>query len=196
MDWMNWIEAFKNEFVPIFFSREAIVVYVAIAGLGVNIITYKFREKQLKQNQLTETIKILNHPLHREARKVIYNQEKISNISFQLLEIEKSHFTEYEAESKDVIIEISKNIVRSDLNHAGTLIHHKMMDSDVFLDEYWWIILKSWQVLKSDIEKRRNSKNGVSNYMRNFEELKNKAEDFAKKNYPNDWENFVKMVKI
>jgi hypothetical protein len=25
--------------------------------------------------------------------------------------------------------------------------------------------------------------------------LKNKAEDFAKKTYPRDWESFVKMVK-
>jgi len=122
---------------------------------------------------------------------VIYNQGHVSNLSFHLLEIEKDKFTESDDEAKDAIVKISKDIVRSDLNHAGTLIHHKMMDSDVFLEEYWWIILKSWKVLETDIENRRNSQDGVSNYMHNFEELKNKAVDFAKKNYSSDWERIL-----
>ena len=87
------------------------------------------------------------------------------------------------------------SIVRSDLNHAGTLVHHKMIETKVFLEEYWWIILKCWHILEGDIKERRNQKSGISNYMHNFEEIKIKAEKFAKKNYFNDWEHFQKSIK-
>jgi hypothetical protein len=63
----------------------------------------------------------------------------------------------------------------------------------MFIDEYWWIILNSWNVLENDIKERRN--NGISNYMLNFEDLKIMAEKFVKKNHPNDWENFQKSIK-
>ena len=186
------------ELITIFSSKEAIAIYVAAAGVFVGYITYIFNKKQLKQNQLSEIIKHLNNPSHREARKVIYNhydQKQISNISFQLLEIDRNQFGEYEAEANDAIIEIAKNIVRSDLNHAGTLVHHKMIETKVFLEEYWWIILKCWHILEDDIKERRSQNNGISKYMRNFEELKIKAEKFAKKTYPKDWKNFQNSIK-
>jgi hypothetical protein len=116
-------------------------------------------------------------------------------MSFQLLEIDRAKFTEFEAEAKEALIEISKNIVRSDLNYAGTLVRYKMIESKMFIDEYWWIILSCWNILENDIKERRNTNNGISNYMRNFENLKIMAEQFVKKNYPNDWENFKKSVK-
>ncbi|MGB9169466.1 MAG: hypothetical protein WCB31_11120 [Nitrososphaeraceae archaeon] len=183
------------DLISILSSKELIASYVAIVGVFVSYITYRFNKKQLKQNQLSELIRSLNNPVHREARKVLYEyyeEKEISNISFQLLEIEKTQLNEYDDESKDAIIEISKNIVRSDLNHAGTLMHYKMIDPNVFLDEYWWIILNCWKILENDIKERRNKKNGTSNYMRNFEELRIKAEKFAKKKYPADLENFEK----
>ena len=155
------------DLITILSSMEAIAAYIAAAGVFISYITYKFNKKQLNQNQLSELIKSLNHPSHREARKVIfdhYKKEPISNISFQLLEIDRKQFGEYEAEAKDAIIEIAKNIVRSDLNHAGTLVHHKMIETKVFLEEYWWIILKCWNILEDDIKERRNQKNGISNY--------------------------------
>ena len=43
-------------------------------------------------------------------------KKQISNISFQLLEIDRNQFGEYEAQAKDAIIEIAKNIGRNDLN--------------------------------------------------------------------------------
>ena len=177
-------------------SKEAIAAYIAIAGVVVSSITYIFNKKQLKQNQLSELIKNFNQPSHREARKVIYDhsQEKqILNRSFQLLEVDRTKFNEFEAEAQDALIEISKNIVRSDLNYAGTLVRYKMIESNMFIDEYWWIILNSWNILENDIKERRN--NGISNYMRNFEDLKIMAEKFVKKNHPSDWKNFQKSIK-
>ena len=176
------------DLITILSSKEAIAAYIAIAGVVVSYITYIFNKKQLKQNQLSELIKNFNQPSHREARKVIYDhsQKKISNMSFQLLEIDRAKFTEFEAEAKEALIEISKNIVRSDLNYAGTLVRYKMIESKMFIDEYWWIILSCWNILENDIKERRNTNNGISNYMRNFENLKIMAEQFVKKNYPND----------
>ena len=170
------------DLIAILSSKEAIAAYIAISGVVVSSITYIFNKKQLKQNQLSELIKNFNQPSHREARKVIYDhsQEKqISNRSFQLLEVDRTKFNEFEAEAKDALIEISKNIVRSDLNYAGTLVRYKMIESKMFIDEYWWIILNCWNVLENDIKERRN--NGISNYMRNFEDLKIIAEKFVKK---------------
>ncbi|MGI9010529.1 MAG: DUF4760 domain-containing protein [Nitrososphaeraceae archaeon] len=170
------------DLIAILSSKEAIAAYIAIAGVIVSYITYRFNTKQLKQNQLSELIKSLNNPSHREARKVIYDhydQKQISNISFQLLEIDRNQFGEYVAEAKDAIIIIAKNIVRSDLNHAGTLVHHKMIETKVFLEEYWWMILKCWHILEDDIKERRNKTNGISNYMINFEEIKVKAEKYV-----------------
>ena len=187
------------DLITILSSKEAIAAYIAIAGVVVSYITYIFNRKQLKQNQLSELIKNFNQPSHREARKVIYDhfqkKKQISNMSFQLLEIDRAKFTEFEAEAKEALIEISKNIVRSDLNYAGTLVHYKMIESKMFIDEYWWIILSCWNILENDIKERRNTNNGISNYMRNFENLKIMAEKFVKKNYPNDWENFQKSIK-
>jgi hypothetical protein len=51
-------------------------------------------------------------------RLIIYNhydQKQFSDISFQLLEIDRNQFGEYEAQAKDAIIEIAKNIGRNDL---------------------------------------------------------------------------------
>jgi hypothetical protein len=61
-----------------------------------------------------------------------------------------------------------------------------MINPEVFFEEYWWIILKCWHILEDDIKERRNQNNGISKYMRNFEDLKIKAESFAKKNYSDD----------
>ena len=178
-------------------SKEAIAAYIAIAGVVVSYITYIFNKKQLKQNHLSELIKNFNQPSHREARKVIYDhsqkKNKFQTCLFNYLKLTK--FTEFEAEAKEALIEISKNIVRSDLNYAGTLVLYKMIESKMFLDEYWWIILSCWNILENDIKERRNTNNGISNYMRNFENLKIMAEKFVKKNYPNDWENFQKSIK-
>ena len=147
------------DIITILSSKEAIAAYIALSGVVVSTITYIFNKKQLKQNQLTQLINNFNDRSHREARKVIYDhsQEKqISNRSFQILEIDRTKFNEYEAEAKDALVEISKNIVRSDLNYAGTLVRYKMIDSNIFIDEYWWLILNCWNILENDIKELRN----------------------------------------
>ncbi|MGH9993863.1 MAG: hypothetical protein ACRD4J_01330 [Nitrososphaeraceae archaeon] len=39
--------------------------------------------------------------------------------------------------------DVCKEIVKNDLNEIGTLIHHKLLDGDIFIEEGFWVILKA-----------------------------------------------------
>jgi hypothetical protein len=54
------------------------------------------------------------------------------------------------------------------------------MDESIFVEEYWWIILRCWDNTKDKIIERRKSGTGASGYMHNLEILNDKAENYAK----------------
>jgi hypothetical protein len=83
----------------------------------------------------------------------------------------------FETNSTDTLIKICKNIVRGDMNRAGTLVRYHFLNKKIFVKEYSWIIIKSWDCLSKDIELRR--KQGIpKNYMENFEKLVKEARKF------------------
>ncbi|MGH9925051.1 MAG: hypothetical protein ACRD5B_06695 [Nitrososphaeraceae archaeon] len=47
--------------------------------------------------------------------------------------------------------DVCKEIVKNDLNEIGTLIHHKLLDGDIFIEEGFWVILKAWSLSKDII---------------------------------------------
>jgi len=81
-------------------------------------------------------------------------------------------------------------MVRGDLNEIATLSRHGLIDDSIFIKEFYWIILRVWYEVELSIIERR--KDGPSDYMTNFEDLKNKTEDFAK-TYRN--EDYTKLQK-
>jgi hypothetical protein len=69
----------------------------------------------------------------------------------------------------------------------ATLFRHNMVERSLIIEEYWWIILRTWNELEGGIKKRREG-SGPQDYMKNLEELKNIAEKYASKKYPADLE--------
>jgi glutamyl-tRNA reductase len=116
---------------------------------------------------------------HREARKVIFWESTTE--SFEIFGLSREEIGVSKLES------ICKNMVRSDLNEMATLFRHNMVERHLIIEEYWWIILRSWNELEEEIRNRRES-SGPHDYMRNLEEIKNKAEKYATNKYPADLE--------
>ena len=53
-------------------------------------------------------------------------------------------------------MEISQTIVRSDFNEIAILIQHDILEYNIFVQEYWWIILKIWYKVEPKIIERRD----------------------------------------
>ena len=164
----------------------AITVIVGAAGFAVSLFTYRYQKKQLKLKGLEELLKELSQPSHREARKVL--NYGITADSSAILGLGIA--------SPSAVKKISANIVSSDLNHAATLIKHGLLDGSVFVKEYWWIILSSWDSLKEDVYERRKLDTAPSDYMRNLEDLMKKAVKYGKKHNPTDFQKYLKKYVL
>jgi hypothetical protein len=149
-----------NTLGPELISQGAFTVYVLGAGVAVSTITYIFQRRELKLKGLAEIFRELSLPSHRAARKVLY--EGVTLDSYAVLGLDK------ERTSPDVVKNICENIIRSDLSYAATLIRHGLLDGPIFIEEYWWIILRAWDKMEEDISKIRISNTGGSRYMRNY----------------------------
>jgi hypothetical protein len=145
-------------------------------GVGVASITIYYQKKQYKLSALIEVFKLLNSSDHREARKIIYGKYKGK------ADIHSSSFREALAkqENTDIIIQDSQAMVRADFDQMGALSKNELIPECPFLDAYWHTVLMCWKALEGDIVGQRNQRQNPA-YMKNFEELKNKAEAYRKK---------------
>lgn len=87
----------------------------------------------------------------REARKVLYGNIGIS--SFEIVGIDR--LTVNGELNLEGLKDACRNIVRSDFNEIGTLIHYGLLEEKIFIEKYYWVILKIWNLLKTEIENRR-----------------------------------------
>ena len=131
-----------------------------------------------------ESFRLLNDIKHKEARKVVYGD--ITNLSYEILGL---NYNERNVEKLKII---STTMARTDLNEIATLIRHNIVERTIFLEEYWWIILRVWHEVETKINERRQSNAGPPDYMKNFEELKIKAEKYAKKHQSEGLRRFQK----
>ena len=184
---MIWLPVGHEEWFVALTSQAAITFIVGAAGFTVSLITYIYQRKQLKLNSLMEVFKVLNLPNHREARKVTYG--KGTDASYEILEISRADPKHEEIER------VSTDMVKGDMNNAATLIYHGLMDESIFLEEYWWIVLRCWDSVKDSVYKRRESGTGALSYMRNLEKLNTKAEDYAKKHFKEDFEEYESLYR-
>ena len=141
---------------------------LTIATVGVITFFYEWRKSRLAS--LNEVYRLLGDITHREARKVLYGNE--TNASYEILGLPRDDNNLISSEN---LMSLAKDIVRSDLNHVGTLIQYKLVSKGIIVKEYSWMIVKCWKLLEGEIMNRRNSKDGNPNYMKNFEDLKNEA---------------------
>ncbi len=178
------------DIVGILSSKEFIAIYVAAAGVAVSTVTYWYQKKEFRLKSLTEALSRLNDVKHKEARKVLYGNA--TRASFEILGFSKP--TPEGGASPNELMTMSKDMVRSDFNEVATLIYHKLLDKKIFLREYCWIIIRIWRLLEEDILDRRRAI-GPSDYMKNFEDLKEMAEEYVSKSHP-DYFNYSSMGKI
>ena len=174
--------------IKILSSEATIIIAIiataaAIAAVAVSYITHSFEKKKFRLSALMEVFRLLNDIKHKEARKVLYGDA--TTASYEILGLENN-------KSFDALMEMSETIVRSDLNEIATLIEHDIIDCKIFVEEYSWIILKVWYKIEPKIIKRRHNI-GPSDYMKNFEQLKTKAEEYAKRHHKGDLEKLQKL---
>jgi hypothetical protein len=173
-----------------------VVAITTAAGVIVSVITYIFEkkkfdltskaeDKRFRLTALAEAFRLLNDREHREARKVLYGN--IGSSSFDIVGVNR--LTVNEESNIEGLKETCRNIVRSDFNEIGTLIHYGLLEEKIFVEEYYWVILKIWSLLKTDIEIRRKEP-GPPNYMEHLENMVNKAAQFAKEQYPDVYKKF------
>jgi hypothetical protein len=179
-----------------------IPLIVGLAGVAVSLIIFWFQRKSYEATNeaekqktrlaaVAEAFRLLNDVRHREARKVLYDTETSPNTfnksSFVIMDI--AIVDENGDSNLEALKDVCKNIVRSDFNEIGTLIHYDMLDGKIFIEEYYWVILKIWSLLKDDIQKRRQVE-GRSNYMEHLESMEKKAAGFVKEKYPGVYARF------
>lgn len=184
-----WLTIY-NGWGSVLTSKEAIAAYIAAAGVAVSVITYIFQRRQLKLNALVEVFKVLNLPSHREARRVSYG--KGSDGSYDLLKVKRP---DEDGAIVGELERISADIVRGDMNNAATLINHHLMDGSIFLEEYWWIILRCWDNVKDIVFERRKSGTGASGYMHNLQTLNDRAEKYAKEHHSTDYVEYLQKYR-
>lgn len=68
------------------------------------------------------------------------------------------------------------------MDQMGLLIDDGLLDEVMFLKAYWNTVLVSWKALEENINQERSKRTGYKSYMKNFQELKDKARRFRDDN--------------
>ena len=145
---------------------DLILTFADIAGvaaIGLVVSVVYFQSRQRKFAGLIEIFKLLNGKEQREARARETGNDSIFDDEFH---------KEY----------VNRTI--SDFNEVGALVKKGLVSTNLFLDVYWNITLRSWNASRIIIQKRRASRN-YDEYMINFEVLASDAEKYKNRRFPN-----------
>jgi len=188
----EWVAALT---LQLFTGQPAtITVIVGAAAVFVSATNLIYQRRQLKLRGLVEVVRDLHLPSHWEARRIVYEgRDAVTKESYGILGLVGES---EEDRSVEEALSFSENIVRHDMNNAAMLIRHGLMNKSIFLEEYWWIILRSWDSLEVNISATRNKGDGASNYMQSLQYLKNDAEAYASKRYPKDFADYQKTYRL
>jgi hypothetical protein len=142
-----------------------------VAAIGLVVAVVYFQSRQRKFAGLMEIFKLLNGKEQREARAMLFEA-----------------YRKYKETGNDSIFddEFYKEYVNrtiSDFNEVGALVKKGLVSTNLFLDVYWNITLRSWNASIIIIQKRRTSRN-YNEYMINFEVLANDAEKYKNRRFP------------
>ena len=142
-----------------------------VAAIGLVVAVVYFQSRQRKFAGLIEIFKLLNGKEQREVRAMLFEA-----------------YRKYKETGNDSIFddEFYKEYVNrtiSDFNEVGALVKKGLVSTNLFLDVYWNITLRSWNASRIIIQKRRTSRN-YNEYMINFEVLANDAEKYKNKRFP------------
>jgi hypothetical protein len=167
-----------NDNAGIIVSLASIII--ACISVGIAYFSYCFQKKRLDADVFIKVMDKFGDDKHRKVRDILYHWHKNNG----LINDEDPKLIEglqvFGIESPENLIESCKNMVRSDINGTSTLIKHGLLSRNLFVNEYYWIILKSCDCLEGEIYERRKEK-GPERYMENFENERNHAIKYYKK---------------
>lgn len=143
-----------------------------VAAIGLVVAVVYFQSRQRKFAGLIEIFKLLNGKEQREARAMLFEAYRKYKVTGNDSIFDDEFYKEY----------VNRTI--SDFNEVGALVKKGLVSTNLFLDVYWNITLRSWNASRIIIQKRRTSRN-YNEYMINFEVLASDAEKYKNKCFPN-----------
>jgi hypothetical protein len=142
-----------------------------VAAIGLVVAVVYFQSRQRKFAGLIEIFKLLNGKEQREARAMLFEAYRKYKETGDDSIFDDEFYKEY----------VNRTI--SDFNEVGALVKKGLVSTNLFLDVYWNITLRSWNASRIIIQERRVSRN-YDEYMINFEVLATDAEKFKKRRFP------------
>ena len=130
-----------------------LLTFADIVGLVVAVVY--FQSRQRKFSGLIELFKLLNGKEQREARAMLFEAYRKYKETGNNSIFDDEPYMEY----------VNRTI--SDFNEVGALVKKGLVSTNLFLDVYWNITLRSWNASRIVILKRRISRN-YDEYMINF----------------------------
>ena len=142
-----------------------------VAAIGLVVAVVYFQSRQRKFAGLIEIFKLLNGKEQREARAMLFEAYRKYKETGNDSIFDDEFYREY----------VNRTI--SDFNEVGALVKKGLVSTNLFLDVYWNITLRSWNASRIIIQKRRTSRN-YNEHMKNFEVLANDAEKYKNRRFP------------
>jgi hypothetical protein len=142
-----------------------------VAAIGLVVAVVYFQSRQRKFAGLIEIFKLLNGKEQREARAMLFEAYRRYKETGDNSIFDDEYYKEF----------VNRTI--SDFNEVGALVKKGLVSTNLFLDVYWNITLRSWNASRIIIKKRRISRN-YDEYMINFEVLANDAEKYRNRRFP------------
>lgn len=142
-----------------------------VAAIGLVVAVVYFQSRQRKFSGLIEIFKLLNGKEQREARAMLFDAYRKYRETGNDFIFDDEFYKEY----------VNRTI--SDFNEVGALVKKGLVSTNLFLDVYWNITLRSWNASRIVILKRRISRN-YDEYMINFEMLARNAEKYKDRRFP------------
>ena len=142
-----------------------------VAAIGLVVAVVYFQSRQRKFAGLIEIFKLLNGKEQREARAMLFEAYRKYKETGNDSIFDDEFYREY----------VNRTI--SDFNEVGALVKKGLVSTNLFLDVYWNITLRSWNASRIILQKRRTSRN-YNEYMKNFEVLANDAEKYKNRRFP------------
>jgi hypothetical protein len=146
-----------------------LLTFADIVGLVVAVVY--FQSRQRKFSGLIELFKLLNGKEQREARAMLFEAYRKYKETGNNSIFDDEPYMEY----------VNRTI--SDFNEVGALVKKGLVSTNLFLDVYWNITLRSWNASRIVILKRRISRN-YDEYMINFEMLARNVEKYKNRHFP------------
>jgi hypothetical protein len=142
-----------------------------VAAIGLVVAVVYFQSRQRKFSGLIELFKLLNGKEQRDARAMLFEAYRKYKETGNNSIFDDELYKEY----------VNRTI--SDFNEVGALVKKGLVSTNLFLDVYWNITLRSWNASRIVILKRRISRN-YDEYMINFEMLARNVEKYKNRRFP------------